>query len=191
MTSRSPWSVAGRLTGRDRGAQDEGVTHCRRTSARAGANWPADSRRRRRRPQPGPVRSAWRRLPLPDDHEDGGPSRGARQLPIRPTVAFDVGCLGSSSDDCRRTARLADRGRRYPGHQTVRAGAQCTSKSLTSASLYYSPEQFAKTFAHLAAGGFDVAALPDRHGGPRRWRTLLNGCVPNPRDAKILLDPTR
>ena len=70
--------------------------------------------------------------------------------------------------------------------------AQCILKELDIRfSLYYSPEQFAKTFAHLAAGDFDVAALLTGTVGLDGVADAFERLRSNPRDAKILLDPTR
>ena len=43
-------------------------------------------------------------------------------------------------------------------------------------SLFYSPEQFAQTFAHLVAGDFDVAPLLTGSVGPMAWPMPSNGC---------------
>jgi threonine dehydrogenase-like Zn-dependent dehydrogenase len=115
------------------------------------------------------------------------------QLPIRPTVAFE--CVGVPGLIQQIIAGVP------PGSRIAIAGinmnsdhfepAQCVIKELDIRfSAFYSPEQFAQTLAHLAAGDFDVAPL-------------LTGTVPldgvadaferlrsNPHDAKILLDPT-
>jgi threonine dehydrogenase-like Zn-dependent dehydrogenase len=58
-------------------------------------------------------------------------------------------------------------------------------------SLSYTPEQFAETFTHLAAGDFDVATpLTGAVGldGVADAFARLGTCL---HDAKILLDPTR
>ncbi|NED67231.1 zinc-binding alcohol dehydrogenase, partial [Streptomyces sp. SID10244] len=58
-------------------------------------------------------------------------------------------------------------------------------------SLYYSPEQFAQTFAHLAAGDFDVEPLITGTVGLDGVADAFDRLKQNPHDAKILLDPSR
>jgi threonine dehydrogenase-like Zn-dependent dehydrogenase len=115
------------------------------------------------------------------------------QLPIRPTVAIE--CTGAPGLIQQLVSGIP------PGSRISVVGvnmssdnlepAQCVVKELDiTFSAFYTPEQFAQTFAHLAAGDFDVAPM-------------LTGTVPlegvadafdrlrsNPHDAKILLDPT-
>jgi hypothetical protein len=58
-------------------------------------------------------------------------------------------------------------------------------------SLYYTPEQFAETFAHLAAGDFDVAALLTGTVALDAVSDAFARLGTFPHHGKILLDPTR
>jgi threonine dehydrogenase-like Zn-dependent dehydrogenase len=58
-------------------------------------------------------------------------------------------------------------------------------------SLYYTPEQFAETLMHLAAGDLDVAALLTGTVGLDGVADASARLGTRPHDAKILLDPTR
>ena len=129
-----------------------------------------------------------------DPAKMAGPNAVLGQLPIRPTVAFGV----------RRVPGLIQQmiAGVPPGSRIAVAGinmgsdgfepAQCILKELDIRfSLYYSPEQFAETFAHLAAGDFDVAALLTGTVGLDGVADAFKRLRSNPRDAKILLDPTR
>lgn len=115
------------------------------------------------------------------------------QLPIRPTVAFQ--CVGVPGIIQQMIAGVP------PGSRITVAGinmksdsfepAQCILKELDLRfSLYYWPEQFAETFAHLAAGDFDVAPLLTGTVGLDGVADAFDRLKANPRDAKILLDPT-
>ncbi|GJN98358.1 alcohol dehydrogenase [Mycobacterium marinum] len=116
------------------------------------------------------------------------------QLPLRPTVAFD--CVGVPGLIQQLIAGVP------PGTRIGVPGinmssdhfepAQCIAKELDIRfSLYYTLDEFAQTFAHLAAGDFDVAPLLTGtvalEGVADAFERLRN----NPHDAKILLDPTR
>ena len=57
--------------------------------------------------------------------------------------------------------------------------------------LYYSPQQFAETFTHLAAGDFDVTALLTDTIGLDDVPDAFTRLSTSPHDAKILLRPTR
>jgi len=129
-----------------------------------------------------------------DPAKMAGPNAVLGQLPIRPTVAFE--CVGVPGLIQQMIAGVP------PGSRIAVAGinmgsdsfepAQCILKELDIRfSLYYSPEQFAKTFAHLAAGDFDVAALLTGTVGLDGVADAFERLRSNPRDAKILLDPTR
>jgi threonine dehydrogenase-like Zn-dependent dehydrogenase len=57
--------------------------------------------------------------------------------------------------------------------------------------VMYSPEEFARTFAHLAAGDFDVAPLLTGTVGLDDVADAFERLGNSPSDAKILLDPKR
>ena len=129
-----------------------------------------------------------------DPAKMAGPNAVLGQLPIRPTVAFGVrrvpGLIQQMIAGVPPGSRIAVAGinmgsRQFPSRRSA------SSKSSTSASLYHSPEQFAETFAHLAAGDFDVAALLTGTVGLDGVADAFKRLRSNPRDAKILLDPTR
>ncbi len=116
------------------------------------------------------------------------------QLPIRPTVAFE--CVGVPGLIQQLIAGVP------PGSRIAIAGinmmsdnfapAQCILKELDIRfSLFYSPDEFAATFAHLAAGDFDVAPLLTGTVGLDGVADAFERLSSNPRDAKILLDPSR
>jgi threonine dehydrogenase-like Zn-dependent dehydrogenase len=116
------------------------------------------------------------------------------QLPIRPTVAFE--CVGAPGVIQQMIAGMP------PGSRIGVAGinmgsdifepAQAVLKELDIRfSLYYSPEQFAQTFAHLAAGDFYVAPLLTGTVGLDGVADAFERLGSNPHDAKILLDPSR
>lgn len=121
------------------------------------------------------------------------PSTVLGQLPVRPTVAFE--CVGVPGLIQQLIAGVP------PGSRIAVAGinmtpdnfepAQCILKELDLRfSLYYSAEEFAATFAHLAAGDFDVAPLLTGTVGLDGVADAFARLSNNPRDAKILLDPS-
>lgn len=116
------------------------------------------------------------------------------QLPIRPTVAFE--CVGVPGLIQQLIAGVP------PGSRIAVAGinmssdqfepSHCVLKELDIRfSLYYTPEQFTETFAHLAAGHFNVAPLLTGTVGLDGVAGAFERLGNNPSDAKILLDPTR
>lgn len=116
------------------------------------------------------------------------------QAPLRPTVAFE--CVGVPGLIQQLVAGVP------PGSRIAVAGlnmqsddfkpSQCILKELDLRfSLYYSPEEFAETFAHLVAGDFDVAPLLTGTVGLGGVADAFERLRSNPQDAKILLDPTR
>lgn len=129
-----------------------------------------------------------------DVHKMARPTAVLGQLPIRPTVAFEcVGVPGLIQQIIAGVppgSRIAVAGINM-GSDTIEP-AQCILKELDIRfSLYYSPEQFAQTFAHLAAGDFDVAPLLTGTVGLDGVAEAFERLASNPSDAKILLDPTR
>jgi threonine dehydrogenase-like Zn-dependent dehydrogenase len=122
------------------------------------------------------------------------PTAVAGQLPIRPTVAFE--CVGAPGLIQQLIGGVP------AGSRIVVAGinigtdhfepAQPVLKELDIRfSLYYTPEQFAETFTHLAAGDFDVAALLTSTVGLDGVADVFARLSNSPHDAKILIDPSR
>jgi threonine dehydrogenase-like Zn-dependent dehydrogenase len=115
------------------------------------------------------------------------------QLPLRPTVAFE--CVGVPGLIQQLIAGVP------AGSRIAVAGinmssdhfepAQCIVKELDIRfSLFYTLEEFAQTFAHLAAGDFDVAPLLTGTVALEGVSDAFERLRSNPHDAKILLDPT-
>lgn len=116
------------------------------------------------------------------------------QLPIRPTVAFE--CVGAPGLIQQLVAGVP------PGSRIVVAGitmapdnfepGQCIVKELDIRfSLYYSADEFAATFTHLAAGDFHVEPLLTGTVGLDGVTDAFARLSRNPRDAKILVEPSR
>lgn len=116
------------------------------------------------------------------------------QLPFRPTVAFE--CVGVPGLIQQLIAGVP------PGSRIGVAGinmssdtfepTQCIFKELDIRfALYYSLEEFAQTFAHLAAGDFNVAPMLTGTVALDGVSDAFERLRSNPQDAKILLDPTR
>ncbi|MEE4023539.1 zinc-binding dehydrogenase [Gordonia sp. PKS22-38] len=116
------------------------------------------------------------------------------QLPLRPTVAFE--CVGAPGLLQQLISGVP------AGSRIVVAGIEMGSDSIEPAqgilkeldirfSLYYSPEEFAETFAHLAAGDLDVEPLLTDTVGLEGVAAAFERLRSNPHDAKILLDPSR
>ena len=116
------------------------------------------------------------------------------QLTIRPTVTFE--CVGAPGLIQQLIHGVP------AGSRIVVAGiniatddfepAQAVLKELDIRfSLYYTPEQFADTFTHLADGDFDVAALLTGTVGLDDVPDAFARLGTSAHDAKILLDPTR
>lgn len=115
------------------------------------------------------------------------------QLPLRPTVAFE--CVGVPGLIQQLIAGVP------AGSRIAVAGinmssdhfepAQCIVKELDIRfSLFYTLEEFAQTFAHLAAGDFDVAPLLTGTVALEGVSDAFERLRSNPHDAKILIDPT-
>jgi threonine dehydrogenase-like Zn-dependent dehydrogenase len=115
------------------------------------------------------------------------------QLTIRPTVTFE--CVGAPGLIQQLIGGIP------AGSRIVVAGINLGTDQFEPAqgilkeldvrfSLYYTPEQFADTFTHLAAGDFDVAALLTGTVGLDGVADAFARLATSPRDAKILLDPT-
>ena len=122
------------------------------------------------------------------------PSAVLGQQAIRPTVAFEcVGVPGLIQEMIAGVpagSRIAVAGINMSSDNFE--PAQCILKELDIRfSLGYSPEQFAQTFAHLAAGDFDVAPLLTGSVGLDGVADAFERLRNSPRDAKILLDPAR
>jgi threonine dehydrogenase-like Zn-dependent dehydrogenase len=122
------------------------------------------------------------------------PTAVAGQMPIRPTVAFE--CVGAPGLIQQLVGGVP------AGSRIVVAGiniftdhfepAQAILKELDIRfSLYYTPDEFAQTFTHLAAGDLDGTALPTDTVGLDAVPNVFTRLGNSPHDAKILLDPTR
>ncbi|MEE3849365.1 zinc-binding dehydrogenase [Gordonia sp. LSe1-13] len=116
------------------------------------------------------------------------------QLPLRPTVAFE--CVGAPGLLQQIIAGIP------AGSRIVVAGIALGSDSIEPGqgilkeldirfSLYYSAEEFAETFAHLAAGDFDVEPLLTDSVGLDGAAEAFDRLQSNPHDAKILVYPSR
>jgi 2-desacetyl-2-hydroxyethyl bacteriochlorophyllide A dehydrogenase len=116
------------------------------------------------------------------------------QQPLRPTVAFE--CVGVPGVIQEIIAGAP------AGSRIVVAGLCMTPDTFepTQAILkeldirfavMYSPEEFAQTFAHLAAGNFEVAPLLTGAVGLDGVADAFERLGNSPSDAKILLDPKR
>ena len=129
-----------------------------------------------------------------DDPARMGPAHTVfGQLPLRPTVAFE--CVGVTGLIQQMIAGVP------AGSRIVVAGinmssdqfepAQCIVKELDIRfALYYSLEEFAQTFAHLAAGDFDVTPLLTGTVGLDGVADAFERLSSDPHEAKILLDPS-
>jgi threonine dehydrogenase-like Zn-dependent dehydrogenase len=115
-------------------------------------------------------------------------------LPLRPTVAFE--CVGAPGVIGQIIAGSP------PGSRIVVAGLCMTADTFQPAqavlkeldirfATMYTPQEFAKTFAHLAAGDFDVAPLLTGTVGMDQVADAFERLANSPSDAKILLDPTQ
>lgn len=116
------------------------------------------------------------------------------QLPIRPTVAFECvgvpGLIQQLIAGVPSGSRIAVAGINMSSDEFE--PSQCVLKELDIRfSLYYTPEQFAETFAHLAAGHFDVAALLTGTVALDGVADAFKRLGTNPSEATILLDPAR
>ncbi|MEU4314243.1 zinc-binding dehydrogenase [Nocardia sp. NPDC024068] len=114
------------------------------------------------------------------------------QLPLRPTVAFE--CVGAPGLIQQLISGIP------AGSRIVVAGINLASDEFEPAqgilkeldirfSLYYSPEDFAATFAHLSAGDLDARALLTGTVGLDGVADAFDRLRTDPHDAKILLDP--
>jgi threonine dehydrogenase-like Zn-dependent dehydrogenase len=122
------------------------------------------------------------------------PTAVVGQLPIRPTVAFE--CVGAPGliqqliGGVPAASRIVVAGINIGTDRFEPAHAVLKELDIRF-SLYYTPEQFAATFTHLAAGDFDVAALLTRTVGLDGVADVFARLHTSPHDAKILLDPSR
>ncbi|MGO9654179.1 zinc-binding dehydrogenase [Mycobacterium sp.] len=116
------------------------------------------------------------------------------QLALRPTVAFE--CVGVPGIIQQLVAGSP------AGSRIVVAGICMTSDTFEPVvailkevdirfAIMYSAEEFAQTFAHLAAGDLDVAPLLSGTVGMDQMADAFDRLANSPSDAKILLDPTR
>jgi threonine dehydrogenase-like Zn-dependent dehydrogenase len=118
----------------------------------------------------------------------------AGQLPLRRTVAFE--CVGAPGVIDQIIAGSP------PGSRIAVAGLCMTADTFHPAqavlkeidirfAMMYTPQEFAETFAHLAAGDFDIAPLLTGTVGMDEVADAFDRLANSPSDAKILLDPTR
>jgi threonine dehydrogenase-like Zn-dependent dehydrogenase len=116
------------------------------------------------------------------------------QLPLRPTIAFE--CVGAPGLIQQLIGGVP------AGSRIVVAGINTGSDSFEPAqgilkeldirfALYYTPEEFAQTFAHLVAGELDAAALLTGSVGLDGVADAFERLGNSPSEAKILLDPSR
>jgi threonine dehydrogenase-like Zn-dependent dehydrogenase len=116
------------------------------------------------------------------------------QLRLRPTVAFE--CVGVPGLIQQLIGGVP------AGSRIVVAGINTGSDNFEPAqgilkeldirfSLYYTPEEFGQTFAHLAAGELDAAALLTGSVGLDGVADAFERLGNSPSEAKILLDPSR
>jgi len=138
---------------------------------------------------------AWLAAAATDDPAQmalGTPAIG--QLPLRPTVAFE--CVGAPGVIDQIIAGSP------PGSRIVVAGLCMTADTFQPAqavlkeldirfAMMYTPQEFAETFAHLAAGDFHVAPLLSGTVGMDQVADVFDRLANSPSDAKILLAPTR
>ena len=139
--------------------------------------------------------AAWLPAAATDDPAIMAPATPAvGQLPLRPTVAFE--CVGAPGVIDQIIAGSP------PGSRIVVAGLCMTADTFHPAqavlkeidirfAMMYTPQEFAETFAHLAAGDFDVAPLLTGTVGMDEVADAFDRLANSPSDAKILLDPTR
>lgn len=116
------------------------------------------------------------------------------QLPLRPTVAFE--CVGATGLLQQIIAGMPAGSRIVVagialGPDSIEPGHGILKELDIRFSLYYSPQEFAETFAHLAAGDLDVESLLTDTVGLDGVADAFEQLSSNPRHAKILVDPTR
>lgn len=116
------------------------------------------------------------------------------QLPLRPTVAFE--CVGATGLLQQIIAGMPAGSRIVVagialGPDSIEPGHGILKELDIRFSLYYSPQEFAETFANLASGDFDVEPLLSDTVGLDGIADAFERLSSNPRHAKILVDPTR
>jgi 2-desacetyl-2-hydroxyethyl bacteriochlorophyllide A dehydrogenase len=138
---------------------------------------------------------AWRNAAATDDPGQMAPATPILGLqPLRPTVAFE--CVGVPGIIQELVAGAP------AGSRIVVAGLCMTPDTFEPAqavlkeieirfAVMYSPEEFAQTFAHLAAGDFDVAPLLTGVVALDEVADAFERLGNSPSEAKILLDPKR
>jgi threonine dehydrogenase-like Zn-dependent dehydrogenase len=122
------------------------------------------------------------------------PTAVVGQLPMRPTVAFE--CVGAPGLIQQLIGGVPAGSRIVVAGINIEADhfqpAQAILKELDIRfSLYYTPEQFAQTFTHLAAGDLDVAALITGTIGLDGVADAFAQMGTSAQDAKILVHPSR
>jgi threonine dehydrogenase-like Zn-dependent dehydrogenase len=129
-----------------------------------------------------------------DSARTAAPTAVLGQLRLRPTVAFE--CVGAPGLIQQLIGGVP------AGSRIVVAGINTGSDSFEPAqgilkeldirfSLYYTAEEFAQTFAHLAAGELEAAALLTGSVGLDGIADAFERLGNSPSAAKILIDPSR
>jgi 2-desacetyl-2-hydroxyethyl bacteriochlorophyllide A dehydrogenase len=137
---------------------------------------------------------AWREVATTDHPNLATATPILGQQPLRPTVAFE--CVGLPGIIQEIIAGAP------AGSRIVVAGVCMTPDTFepTQAilkeidirfALMYSPDEFAHTFGHLAAGDLNVASLLTRTVGLDEVADTFERLGTSPSEAKILLDPMR
>ncbi|WP_067838907.1 zinc-binding dehydrogenase [Nocardia lijiangensis] len=136
----------------------------------------------------------WMAAAATDDPDKmAAPTTLAGPLPLCPTVAFE--CVGVPGIIQQLVAGSP------AGTRIVVAGLCMTTDTFEPAQailkeldirfvLMYTPEEFAATFAHLAAGELEVAPLLTGTVGMDAVADAFERLRTSPADAKILIDPT-
>lgn len=137
---------------------------------------------------------AWARAAATDDPAlMAAPTAIFGQLPLRPTVGFE--CTGAPGLLQQMIAGAP------AGSRISVAGINLDTDAIEPShailkeldvrfSLYYSPEEFARTLNHLASGELDASALITGRVGLDGVADAFDRLATSPTDAKILIDPS-
>jgi threonine dehydrogenase-like Zn-dependent dehydrogenase len=116
------------------------------------------------------------------------------QLPLRPTVAFECvgvpGLIQQLIGGVPAGSRIVVAGINM-GPDTFEPAQGILKELDIRFSLYYTPQEFAQTFAHLAAGELDAAALLNGTVGLDGVADAFERLGNSRSEAKILIDPSR
>lgn len=138
--------------------------------------------------------AAWTRLAATDDPERmASPTAVFGQLPLRPTVGFECtgapGLLQQLVAGAPAGSRISVAGINLDP-DTIEPAHGILKELDIRFSLYYSPEEFAATLAHLASGELDAAPLITGVVGLEGVADAFARLGTNPSDAKVLIDPS-